>query len=78
MRDGLTAILEKIENADAIILGSPIYLGNVTGEMRSFFERMIFPYLVYNKDHSTIFTKNMKNGWIYHEHTGDLAQGFWL
>src|SRR5690606_17818794 len=35
-RDDLTPVLKKIEETDAIILGSPIYLGTATGEMRSF------------------------------------------
>ena len=27
MKDGLTLVLERIRNADALILGSPVYLG---------------------------------------------------
>jgi multimeric flavodoxin WrbA len=64
-QDELTPILEKIPQVDAIIFGSPIYFGNVTGEMRSFMERMMFPYVVYDKGHSIIFPKKLKNGWIY-------------
>ena len=37
VKDGLTPLLEKVANADALILGSPIYVGTATGEMRSFF-----------------------------------------
>ncbi|MGB7787695.1 flavodoxin family protein, partial [Methanoregula sp.] len=47
MLDELTPVLEKIEAVDALILGSPIYFGNVTGEMRCFMERLLFPYLTY-------------------------------
>jgi multimeric flavodoxin WrbA len=65
VQDDLTPILEMIPKADAIIFGSPIYFGNVTGEMRSFMERLVFPYLVYDKQHSMIFPKKLKNGWIY-------------
>jgi multimeric flavodoxin WrbA len=65
MRDELTQVLDKIPEADALILGSPIYFGNVTGEMRSFLERVVFPYLVYDKEHSMIFPKKLNNGWIY-------------
>ena len=36
IKDDLTPILGKVEEADALILGSPIYLGDVSGEMRSF------------------------------------------
>ena len=65
VNDDLTPILKKAEEADAIILGSPIYLGTATGEMRSFMERLIFPYLVYDANHSTLFTKRIKTGLIY-------------
>jgi multimeric flavodoxin WrbA len=43
--DDLTAVLDTIYDADALILGSPIYFGTVTGEMKSFMERLLFPYL---------------------------------
>ena len=43
MHDGLSSLLDRIASADALILGSPIYFGNVTGEMRSFMERLFFP-----------------------------------
>lgn len=65
MNDDLTSILRKVEEADAIILGSPIYLGTTTGEMRSFLERLLFPYLVYDKSHSTLFNRKISTGFIY-------------
>ena len=48
LRDDLTAVLDKVHQADAVILGSPIYFSEVTGEMRSFFERFLFQYLNYD------------------------------
>jgi multimeric flavodoxin WrbA len=39
VKDELKPIFRKIERADAIILGSPIYIGTVTREMQSFMER---------------------------------------
>jgi len=65
VNDDLAPILKKAEEADAIILGSPIYLGTATGEMRSFMERLIFPYLVYDANHSTLFKRTIKTGLIY-------------
>jgi multimeric flavodoxin WrbA len=64
-KDELTPVLKKIENADAVILGSPIYFGNVTGEMRSFLERMAFQYLVYDANYSSLFKKKIPIGFIY-------------
>ena len=47
VKDDLTPIFKKVEEAGAIILGSPVYFGSVSGEMRSFMERLMFPYLIY-------------------------------
>ena len=65
IKDEINPILKKIKNADAIILGSPIYLGSITGEMKSFMERLIFPYLVYDENYSTLFPKRISIGLIY-------------
>lgn len=65
MNDDLTPILEKVASADALIVGSPIYIGTVTGEMRSFMERLIFPYLVYDETHSSLFKRKLPVGVIY-------------
>lgn len=64
-KDDLTPVLEKIVSADAVILGSPIYFGNVTGEMRSFMERMAFQYLVYDENYSSLVEKKKAIGFIY-------------
>jgi len=42
LRDELTPVLDKVHAADAVVLGSPIYFSEVTGEMRSFVERFLF------------------------------------
>lgn len=65
IRDDLTQILKKAEDADAIILGSPIYLGGVTGEMKSFLERLLYQYLVYDEERSTLFKRKICTGFIY-------------
>ncbi|MFC1986089.1 flavodoxin family protein [Chloroflexota bacterium] len=65
VKDDLTPILEKVQCADAIILGSPIYLGTVTGVMRAFMERLIFPHIAYDIDLPTLFTKKIKTGFVY-------------
>jgi multimeric flavodoxin WrbA len=43
IHDELEPILDKITEADALILGTPIYYGSATGEVRSFLERLLFP-----------------------------------
>lgn len=65
LKDDLAPILEKISNADAIFLGSPIYFSSVTGAMRSFLERLLFQYLVYDENYSTLFKRKIPVGFIY-------------
>ncbi|HWQ78729.1 MAG TPA: flavodoxin family protein [Anaerovoracaceae bacterium] len=65
VNDGLKPVLQKIEEADGIILGSPIYLVEVTGEMRSFLERLIFQYLVYDENRTMLLSKKISCGLIY-------------
>lgn len=65
LKDDLTPVFEEIREADAIILGSPIYFARMTGEMRSFMERLLFPYLVYSDPWRSIFPRKMNTGIIY-------------
>ncbi len=57
-KDALTPVLEDIAHADGLVLGSPIYFGEVTGQMRAFLERLSFPWLSYN-DYSLTAPKCM-------------------
>lgn len=49
-KDGLYDVLEKIRNADGLIIGSPNYLGNLTASFRALYERLVFQWLTYNKE----------------------------
>ena len=57
-KDALTPVLEDIAHADGLVLGSPIYFGEVPGQMRAFLERLSFPWLSYN-DYSLTAPKCM-------------------
>ena len=65
VKDDLAPVLEKVEKADALVLGSPIYFAEVTGEMRSFIERLFFQYLVYDKAKTILTPKKMPTCFIY-------------
>ncbi|VFQ47041.1 flavodoxin family protein [Desulfoluna butyratoxydans] len=65
MNDELTSVLNKIEHTDALILGSPIYFGSVSGEMRCFLERALFPKYVYANPYQTLFPRTIQTGFIY-------------
>jgi multimeric flavodoxin WrbA len=57
-KDALTSVLEEIAQADGLVLGSPNYFGEITGQMRAFLERLAFPWLSYN-DYSMTAPKKM-------------------
>jgi len=42
--DDLTPVLNKIYKSDGLILGSPVYLGDVSAMMRALLERFIYQY----------------------------------
>lgn len=65
MKDGLTPVLESIADADAFLLGSPIYFGTVTGEMRSFMERLLFQYLTYTRPPGSMFSRKIPAAFVY-------------
>jgi len=65
VQDGLTPILEKIPDVDALVLGSPIYFGTVTGIMRCFMERLLFPYLTYTNPPGSLFEKKIRTAFVY-------------
>jgi multimeric flavodoxin WrbA len=64
-KDDLSPILKNIGEVDAIILGSPIYYGAASGEMRSFLERLLFPLMTYNNPPQSLFPKKIVTGFIY-------------
>jgi len=64
MKDDLEPVLQKICECDVLVLGSPIYFDSITGEMRSFLERVIFPYLSYELKPSS-FGKKINTAFIY-------------
>ena len=65
VKDGLREVLEKILASDVLLLGSPIYIGNVTGEMHSFLERLLFPNLSYNTGKRSLFPGKIASAFIY-------------
>lgn len=49
-KDGLAPVLEKIRNADGLIIGTPNYLGDVSAGFRALYERLIFQALTYKTE----------------------------
>jgi len=42
MNDKVNEVIQKMKNADAIVLGSPVYFGGVNGTMKSFLDRAFY------------------------------------
>ena len=72
INDDLKPVLQKIDEADGVILGSPIYFGDITAEARAFFERLMFQVLNYEGQAFTngklrigcIYTMNAPDGYM--------------
>lgn len=52
VRDDLRPVLEKIHDANVVVIGTPIYYGDLTGEASSVIHRMLFPVMHYENDNS--------------------------
>lgn len=66
MQDGLRSVLDTIETkVEVLLLGSPIYFGQMSGEMRSFLERLLFAPLVYSNPPRSIFPRPIRTAVFY-------------
>jgi len=65
MQDDLTGLLEDVLEGDVLLLGSPIYFGEVTGETRSFLERLLFPTISYDEFGVSNFPRQVSCGLIF-------------
>ncbi len=63
LEDDFTPMYEKIEAADALFMGAPIYFGSVTAELKMVIDRM-FPYLNFGS-FSSNFPKKIPLGLVY-------------
>lgn len=64
-KDDLHDVLQRLSQADGIALASPIYFGDITGQMRCFLERLLFPFNTYEAGYKTIAPKKMPIAMIY-------------
>ena len=62
-KDDLSPVIDRIFAADALIIGSPIYLGDVTSQVHGLIERLHFCALSYD-DYSNYFTGKVNAGII--------------
>ena len=71
VHDDLKPMLEELLAADVVLLGSPIYFGDITADMRALFERLWFPSLNYDKEHTVNYPRNVVCGLVYTMNVGN-------
>ena len=59
------AVSLKVVGEGRLYFYNSIYFGTVTGEMRSFMERLLFPYLVYTTPPKSLFGRKIPTAFIY-------------
>ena len=65
VRDGLRGVLQEALESDVLLLGSPVYFNDVTGQMRSFMERLLFPNISYDEFRKSDFAGELPCGFIF-------------
>lgn len=48
--DGLRELLQRVSHSDGVVFGSPVYFYEITAALRSFIERLLYPYIQFKKD----------------------------
>ncbi len=77
VKDALAPVLERAATADALVLGTPVYFGAETGEARSFFERLCFPFLTYTPGYASLFTRKIRTALVYTMNIPETALKDW-
>lgn len=65
IKDDIHDVLEKISQSDGVVIGSPIYFGEIVGQLKSFLERMCFPFFTYEVGYRSIAPKHFPITMIY-------------
>ena len=81
MKDELSPYLEMMEEADALLFGSPIYYGDITQELLALEHRFLFSHMLYNKENRWVFSRRIPSAFIYTfgmtvEHTDAIVGQF--
>jgi multimeric flavodoxin WrbA len=71
VKDDLTSVLDRVKNADALIIGTPVYFGAESASTRALLERLCFPYHKYAKDMRSLFPRRINTALIYTMNVGE-------
>ncbi len=79
IQDDLTAVLDRVRHADALIIGTPVYYGAESASTRALIERLCFPYNKYSKNPESLFPRRVQTALFYTMNVkgeGVLARGY--
>jgi len=65
VQDDLTSVLDRVKNADALIIGTPVYYGTESASTRALLERLCFPYNKYARNRQSLFPRRINTAMIY-------------
>lgn len=64
-KDELTPILESVATADGIVVATPVYFHDVSGQVKMFLDRLFFQYHSFKTGEKSIAPKAMQSCMIY-------------
>lgn len=65
VKDDIHQLLQNVIDADIVVFGSPIYFSDLTGMMRCFLERLLFPLFVYDREYTSLAPKSIVTAMVY-------------
>ena len=64
--DAIHDLLDDMAHAEGIVFATPIYFHNITGELRCFLERLLYPFISYGAGgRSCIAPRKIRTAFIY-------------
>ena len=70
VNDDLKPVLERIAVCDGLIIGSPIYINEVTASTRALIERLTFQYITYSMTDPSFFKRKLPSAHIFTMNVG--------
>ena len=70
LKDDMPPLLLEILDADAVVFGTPVYMGQMTGQLKTFVDRLL-PVL--KTDYTSRLVKRPAMVWVFTQGNGDPA-----
>lgn len=63
--DDLKSILYAIAASDGLVIGSPVYFGQLPGALMNFYERFLFAQSQYDPENYSLFEQKLETAFVY-------------